>query len=197
MNEWLALLTLKHDWWFEFPYKQNCFRKLNSISMHRSNHGHHHVILIWLNCFWKGCAVTTYNCPYPIQIIVALIIYNLSHVMRKPVYAICKHQRRRSACTSVQSDQHLCCLLPRYYNTSSLYIRNFKPLPSLCGCAGWFEFTLVENPKDRFSHGEAHFSVLHRHGDSLRLITKSIINAYRLSLINSCFWLSLALMHCH
>ena len=37
----------------------------------------------------------------------------LSHVMRKPVYAICEQQRRRSACASAQSDQHLCCSLPR------------------------------------------------------------------------------------
>ena len=32
----------------------------------------------------------------------------MSHVMRKPVYAICEQQRRRSACASAQSDQHLC-----------------------------------------------------------------------------------------
>ena len=37
----------------------------------------------------------------------------MSHVMRKPVRAICKQQRRRSACTSAQSDQRLCCSLPR------------------------------------------------------------------------------------
>ena len=35
----------------------------------------------------------------------------LSHVMRKPVYAICEQQRRRSACAFAQSDQCLCCLL--------------------------------------------------------------------------------------
>ena len=35
----------------------------------------------------------------------------LSHVMRKPVLAICEQQRCRSACASVQSDQHLCCSL--------------------------------------------------------------------------------------
>ena len=34
---------------------------------------------------------------------------NMSHVMRKPVLAICKQQRCRSACASAQSDQHLCC----------------------------------------------------------------------------------------
>ena len=63
--------------------------------------------------------------------------------------------RRRSACTSAQSDQHLCCSLPRSYNTSSFYIRNFKPLPSFCGCAGRFESTLVANPEDRFSRDGA------------------------------------------
>ena len=46
----------------------------------------------------------------------------MSHVMRKPVFAICEHQRRRSACASVQSDQCLCfpCL--------DSIIQNFKPL---------------------------------------------------------------------
>ena len=37
----------------------------------------------------------------------------MSHVMRKPAFAICKQQSCRSACTSLQSDQHLCCSLPR------------------------------------------------------------------------------------
>ena len=30
-------------------------------------------------------------------------LYNISHVMRKPVYAICEQQRCRSACASAQS----------------------------------------------------------------------------------------------
>ena len=42
-----------------------------------------------------------------------------SHIMRKPVYAICK-QRCRSACISVQSDLCLRCMLPRQYNTHTL-----------------------------------------------------------------------------
>ena len=46
--------------------------------------------------------------------------------MRKPVYALCKQQRRRSACASAQSDQCLCCSLYRMYNISSFSIRNFK-----------------------------------------------------------------------
>ena len=78
--------------------------------------------------------------------------YNMSHVMRKPVFAICAQQRRRSACASAQSDKRLCYLLSKQYNTSSFYIRNFKSLPSFCGL---FEPTLVANPEDRFSRGEA------------------------------------------
>ena len=65
----------------------------------------------------------------------------MSHIMRKPVYAICEQQRCTSACTSAQS---------------SFYIRNFKPLASFCGCAGRFESDLVENPEDRFSRDKAH-----------------------------------------
>ena len=38
--------------------------------------------------------------------------YHLSHVVRKPVYAICEQQRHRSACALSQSDQRLYCSLP-------------------------------------------------------------------------------------
>ena len=80
---------------------------------------------------------------------------HISLVMRKPVFAICKQQRCRSACTSAQYDQHHCYSLPKYY-TSSFYVRNFKPLASFCGCAGQIESYPVANPEDRFSHDEAH-----------------------------------------
>ena len=63
--------------------------------------------------------------------------------MRKSVYAIYEQQRHRSTCASAQSEQRLCCSLPRWFNTSCFYIRNFKPLPSSCDCAGRFESTLV------------------------------------------------------
>ena len=75
--------------------------------------------------------------------------------MRKPVYAICYQQRRRSASASAQSDQHLCCSLLRQHNTSSFYIQNFKPPAGLYGCAGRFESYLVVNSEDRFSCDEA------------------------------------------
>ena len=70
-------------------------------------------------------------------------------------YAICEQQRRRSACASAQSDQRLCCSLPRQNDTSSLYIRNFKILAGLCSRAGQFVSCLVGDPEDRFSHGVA------------------------------------------
>ena len=57
----------------------------------------------WVSC-WK----------YTKKFIVEdLYMYHLSHVMKKPVFAIWEQQRRRSACTFAQSDQHLCYLLPR------------------------------------------------------------------------------------
>ena len=58
-------------------------------------------------------------------------------------YAICEQQRRRSACASAQSDQCLCCSLPRQNDTSSLYIRNFKILAGLCSWADQFASCLV------------------------------------------------------
>ena len=77
--------------------------------------------------------------------------------MRKPVYALCEQERHRSACASAQSDQCLCCSLPRRYNISSFYIQNFKTLASLCSRAGRFESYLVANPEGRFSHDVAQF----------------------------------------
>ena len=66
----------------------------------------------------------------------AVFVMYLSRAIRKPVFAICEQQRRRSACASAQSDQHLCCSPSRYYNSSSFYIQNFKRRPRFCGCAG-------------------------------------------------------------
>ena len=88
-------------------------------------------------------------------IVITVLLANEPRHEKKPVYTICEQQRRRSACASAQSDQHLCCSLPRKYNISSFYIRNFKPLASFCGCVGWFESYLVENHEDRFSRDEA------------------------------------------
>ena len=72
----------------------------------------------------------------------------MSHVMGKPVIAVCEQQMGRSACASAQK------------NTSSFFIRNFKPLASLSGCAGRFLSYLVANPEDRFSRDEAQIVVM-------------------------------------
>ena len=63
----------------------------------------------------------------------------MSHVMRKPVYAICEQQRCRSACASAQSDQHLVvrCLdsiipLVSISEISSLYLAAVAEQAGLC-----------------------------------------------------------------
>ena len=60
----------------------------------------------------------TSTCNSPGLFVAASIIYkysqyiHMSHIMRKPVYAICEQQRRRSTCTFAQSDQRLCWHIP-------------------------------------------------------------------------------------
>ena len=80
-------------------------------------------------------------------------------------YAICEQQRRRSACTHAQSDQRLCCSLPKQNDTSSLYIRNFKILAGLCSWAGQFVSSLVGDSRRhifswRGSYRESFFAFL-------------------------------------
>ena len=53
----------------------------------------------------------SWTIPNEFHFIVSLYNHYLSHVRRKPFYAICKQQRRRSACASAQSDQRLCCCI--------------------------------------------------------------------------------------
>ena len=76
--------------------------------------------------------------------------------MRKPVYAMFMPYANNKG---IDQPAHpgLCCLLPKYIIPLSFYSQNFKPLPSFCGYAGWFESYLVANPKDRFSRDVAHF----------------------------------------
>ena len=69
---------------------------------------------------------------------IVIIIKFLNNVMRKPVFALCKQQRRRSPCAPC-----------------SCYVLNFKTVASLCGCAGRFVSYLVATPEDRFSRDEA------------------------------------------
>ena len=61
----------------------------------------------------------------------------MSRIMRKPVYAICEQQRRRSACTSAQSDQHLCfCCLDSIISLVSISEISSLLLASVAAQAG-------------------------------------------------------------
>ena len=86
---------------------------------------------------------------------------DMSHVMRKLVFAICEQQRRRSAFASAQSDQRLYCLLPGQYNASTCYSRNFKTLARFFSWAGRFVSYPITNPEDRFSCDKAHIMLLY------------------------------------
>ena len=68
--------------------------------------------------------------------------------MRNPVYAICEQQRRRSACASAQSNQRLCCSLPRYY-LISIFAVSWLSLASVAGQAG-LSLALSKAPKTGF-----------------------------------------------
>ena len=58
--------------------------------------------------YWSRNYKLAYSCSFKFA-----TLHQMSLVMRKPVFALCEQQRRRSAFTFAQSDQHLCCLLPR------------------------------------------------------------------------------------
>ena len=83
---------------------------------------------------------------------------NMSHVMRKPVFALCEQQWPRSACASAQSDQCLCYSLLRWYNICSFYMQNLKPLASRYSWVGQFVSYQIWNPVVRVSHDKAHMS---------------------------------------
>ena len=91
---------------------------------------------------------------WPAQFLFSLKTYMvdnaLSHFIRKPVYAIYKQQRCRSACASAQSDQRLCCSLSRQYNTYNYYSRNSYALSRFYSWAGWFETPSRTTPNTSF-----------------------------------------------
>ena len=81
---------------------------------------------------------------------------NMSHVMRKPVFAICEQQRHRSACASAQSDQ---CLKVVRCLDSIIYILAISKfsrlwLASVAGQAGLCR--TCSQTQDRFFLDGAH-----------------------------------------
>ena len=78
--------------------------------------------------------------------------------MRKLAFCICENKDADQLRGNREADQRLCF---RYTDSTSPLLpksENFKPLAILCGCAARFVSDLVQNPKDRFSHNEAHIS---------------------------------------
>ena len=57
---------------------------------------------------------------------------------------VCEQQRRRPACASAQSDQHLCYSLCGKYHIWTCSRWNFNFLASPCSCGDWFELALSE-----------------------------------------------------
>ena len=75
-------------------------------------------------------------------------------------YVICEQQRRRSACTSVQSDQRLCCsCLDSIISLDSIAEISRLQLASVAAQAGLC-LAWSETPEDTFSHYEAHVHCL-------------------------------------
>ena len=81
---------------------------------------------------------------------------HLSLLMRKPDFCIWENKDADQLRGKREADQRLgfrytdstIPLLPKF--------RKIKPLAIFCGCTARFVWDLVRNPKDRFSHNEAH-----------------------------------------
>ena len=82
-----------------------------------------------------------------------------------------------------------------WYYTSTCYIRNFKPLASLCSWAGRFESYLVANHEDRFSRNGAHLSFNFSHCTPTLQIFISANPLQHLAYRNS-IWSSLRWLRC-
>ena len=103
----------------------------------------------WMGKEFMGKQQTLRQASTYVQSCQCYHVHDMSHVMRKPVLAISEQQRRRSACASAQSDQRLCCSLPRQYNICTCYSRNFKTLVSSAEQAG-LSLNLSQTPMTGF-----------------------------------------------
>ena len=108
---------------------------------------------LYLNLFWGQRSYYTDSFT---KVWHSSIKYYLSHVMRKPAFALCDNKGADQPAHPGRliSAFVICCLdriLPLRF-----YIQNFMPLASFYCCASRFESYLVGNPEDRFSRDEAH-----------------------------------------
>ena len=67
--------------------------------------------------------------------------------MRNPDFCMCENKDAGQLRGNREADQRLCF---RFTDPSTSYIRNFKPLATLCGCTALFVLELVGHPKTGF-----------------------------------------------
>ena len=99
LNGWACAVKICHDGVLE---DTNSLDAAHMLKLHNSNF--RKIITIF---FLGICIVWIFTIRVSPDTVALM-----SHVIRKPIYAICEQHRSRSACTSVQSDQHLCFSLP-------------------------------------------------------------------------------------
>ena len=113
MMEWWTWKTLCNEMLFRFGKNLTGIRTRSLVFRSQGPlttrpHGtvwFHHMVMCSKDSDWIANSIgpdqTVYvglhNLPKP-------FCPNMSHIMRKPVYATCEQQRRRSACASAQSD---------------------------------------------------------------------------------------------
>ena len=84
----------------------------------------------------------------------------MSRVMRKPVFGICENKDADQLRGNREADQRLCF---RYTDSIIPLLpksENFKSLTIFCDSTARLVSDLVGTPEDRFSHNEAHISLL-------------------------------------
>ena len=78
------------------------------------------------------------------------IVVVSSRVMRKSELSHCENKGADQLRSDCEADQRLLVSLHGYYNSSSSYIQNLKPLAIFCSSTGRFVSSLIGNPEDRF-----------------------------------------------
>ena len=74
--------------------------------------------------------------------------------MRNPAFCICENKDADQLRGNREADQRLCF---RYTDRTIPLPPKYK-ISSFCGCTARFVSDLVGNPRDRFSHNEAHIA---------------------------------------
>ena len=80
----------------------------------------------------------------------------LSHLMTKPTKWLCPQQRLRSAWTSAQPDQSLCCVLNGKLRTQAFFMQTAKTLIRVGWRPGWSASSWAHMPSCWFCHEAAH-----------------------------------------